>query len=237
MHITVWDEALQLSDEKVREVYPDGIARVIGDYLKKALGCEVTCTHAKMEDWGLPGELLKRTDVLIFWAHKTHGCFPDALAAQLCQRVLRGMGLIVLHSAHLSKIFKQLMGTSCTLKYRYDDYVRIWTVDPTHPIAQGLPEYFDLENEEMYGEYFDIPKPDDVVFASWFLGGNIFRGGCTWRRGYGKVFYFQPGHETDRAFYNENVLKILLNGAKWAFPQEIKTNIGCEKCPAINIHK
>ena len=148
-----------------------------------------------------------------------HNQVDDKIVARVHQRVLDGMGLIVLHSGHFSKIFKMLMGTGCDLKWREDGRKeRLWVVDPGHPIADGLPEYFELPQTEMYGEHFDIPQPDQLVFVSWFAGGEVFRSGCCWHRSKGKVFYFRPGHETYPIFYDKTVQKVLANGVRWAAP-------------------
>lgn len=239
MRVVVWDEKLHEKEEKVREVYPNGIAAEIAAGIKKELthvvDLEVVCLNSDMEEFGLTEETLNETDVLVFWAHRSHNAFSDEIVERIYNRVMKGMGLIVLHSAHLSKVFKRLMGTSCTLKYRFGDYARIWTTTPSHPIARGIPEYFDLDEEEMYGEFFDIPKPDDVVFTTWFSGGNLFRGGCTWQRGYGKVFYFHPGHDTNSAYYNSTVLKVISNAVLWAAPTKERADIKCEEYPKINL--
>ncbi len=142
------------------------------------------------------------------------------------QRVLDGMGLVVLHSAHFSKVFKKLMGTTCDLKWREaDDKERIWIVDPTHPITEGLGEYIDIEKEEMYGEHFDIPAPDELIFVSWFEGGEVFRSGATFKRGRGKIFYFRPGHETYPTYYHEDVQKVIQNGVKWVHNEGTPKNV------------
>lgn len=239
MRVVVWDEKLHEKEERVREVYPNGIAAEIAAGIKKELthvdDFEVVCLNSDMEEFGLTEETLNETDVLVYWAHRSHNAFPDEIVERIYNRVMKGMGLIVLHSAHLSKVFKRLMGTSCTLKYRFGDYARIWTTTPSHPIARGIPEFFDLDEEEMYGEFFDIPKPDDVVFTTWFSGGNLFRGGCTWQRGYGKVFYFHPGHDTNSAYYNSTVLKVIANAVLWAAPTKVRADIKCEEYPKINL--
>jgi trehalose utilization protein len=241
MRIVVWDENLHKKEEEVQKVYPRGIAEEIAGGINRELSFadnfEVTCLNSDMDEFGLTEEILEKTDVLIFWAHRTHGIFSDEIVERIYNRVMKGMGLIVLHSAHLSKVFKRLMGTSCTLKYRYGDFARIWTTSPSHPIAKGIPEFFDLEEEEMYGEFFDIPKPDDVVFTTWFSGGNLFRGGCTWQRGYGKVFYFHPGHDTNSAYYNPLVLKVISNAVLWAAPIKEREDIRCEEYSRINLRK
>jgi len=79
----------------------------------------------------------------------------------------------------------------------------------------------------MYGEPFDIPAPEDTVFISWFAGGEVFRAGVTFRRGYGRIFYFQPGHETYPIYYDESIRLILRNAADWAAPTSRVKNIGC----------
>ena len=239
MRFFVWDEKLHEKEERVREVYPNGIAAEIAGGIKKELtsanDCEIVCLNSDIEEFGFTEETLNETDVLVFWAHRSHDVFPDEIVERICNRVMKGMGLIVLHSAHLSKVFKRLMGTSCTLKYRFGDFARVWTTTPSHPIARGIPEFFDLEEEEMYGEFFDIPKPDDVVFTTWFSGGNIFRGGCTWQRGFGKVFYFHPGHDTNLAYYNPTVLKVISNAVLWVAPTKEREEIRCEEYPKINL--
>jgi trehalose utilization protein len=108
-----------------------------------------------------------------------------------------------------------MMGTSCSLLWReIGEKERLWVVNPAHPIVEGFGPYFELPHTEMYGEFFDIPTPDELVLISWFLGGEVFRSGCVWNRGKGKVFYFRPGHETFPIYYDANVLKIIENGVR-----------------------
>jgi trehalose utilization protein len=169
---------------------------------------------------GLSEAVLAETDVLTWWGHVAHGDVQDAIVDRVQQRVLEGMGLIVLHSGHHAKVFKRLMGTSCNLKWREaHEKERVWTLEPGHPIAEGIGEYFELPHHEMYGERFDIPKPDDVVFTSWFEGGEVFRSGCTFQRGHGRIFYFSPGHETYPIYHDATVLKIVHNACRWAAPR------------------
>jgi trehalose utilization protein len=166
---------------------------------------------------GLTTDVLANTDVLIWWGHAAHGDVADEIVERVAQRVWEGMGLILLHSAHFSKIFKRLMGSPCALKWREaGERERIWVVNPRHPIAEGLPEHFVLENEEMYGEPFSVPEPLETVFISWFQGGEVFRSGMTWRRGAGNIFYFRPGHETYPTYHDATVGKVLRNAVKWA---------------------
>jgi trehalose utilization protein len=80
-----------------------------------------------------------------------------------------------------------------------------------------VPAHFELL-EEMYGEPFYIPKPDDLIFTTWYQDGNIFRGGATFTRGLGKIFYFHPGHEFCRSFYDPIVQRIIKNAIKWCAP-------------------
>ncbi|MDX9971722.1 MAG: ThuA domain-containing protein [FCB group bacterium] len=222
IRVTVWNEGVhEKIDEKVRAVYPEGLAAPIADYLRKQPG--IASVHVSLLDdpgQGLTDEILDNTDVIAWWGHKVHEQVSDENVDRLQERIVqRGMGLIVLHSGHLAKIFRRLMGTGCMLKWReIGEKERLWVVDPSHPIVDGLPEYIELEHEEMYGEHFDIPQPDQQVFVSWFQGGEVFRSGCCWHRGRGKVFYFRPGHETYPTYYNEQVLKVIHNAVKWAAP-------------------
>ncbi|GGI46924.1 trehalose utilization protein ThuA [Paenibacillus marchantiophytorum] len=218
LRVTVWNEFRhEKESEIVRAAYPDGIHTAIGEGLAGA----VDVTYATLDDaeHGLSEEVLNNTDVLIWWGHKAHDEVQDAIVDRVQKRVWQGMGLIVLHSGHFSKVFKKLMGTSCDLKWREaDEKERLWVVAPGHPIVEGIGEYIDLEAEEMYGEHFDIPQPDELIMVSWFEGGEVFRSGCTFNRGNGKIFYFRPGHETYRTYYNEQIRRVISNAVHWAAP-------------------
>ncbi|MET3729152.1 trehalose utilization protein [Fictibacillus halophilus] len=217
--VTVWNENRhEQKNPVVKEIYPKGIHGAIQEFLEKA-GHDVNTATLDDAQHGLTDEVLNNTDVLVWWGHLAHDEVEDEIVNKVYQRVLDGMGLLVLHSGHFSKIFKKLMGTSCDLKWREaDEKERIWIVNPSHPIANGLGEYIELEKEEMYGEHFDIPAPDDLVFVSWFEGGEVFRSGAAYNRGKGKVFYFRPGHETYPTYYNEDVQKVITNAVSFLAP-------------------
>lgn len=217
----------------IKAIYPKGLMETLTDPMNEKDDIEVTVVDRYMPEYGMTDEQLENTDVLIWWAHITPQMMPDALAMKIRDRVLKGMGLILLHSSHPSKIANLLLGTSGSLKWRDDDYCRVWNINPTHPIAQGIPESIEIPGEEMYGEPFDIPNPEDIVFLSWFRGGEVFRSGCTWRRGYGKIFYFQPGHETNNTYHNPYVQKIVENAVRWAAPTVWRENFDCpHACPS-----
>ncbi len=205
-------------DKEPIKVYPNGMHTVIADYLNNQDGIIAQTATLDDPEHGLTEEVLANTDVLTWWGHMAHNEVSDEVVERVHKRIIDdGMGLIVLHSGHFSKIFKKLMGTSCDLKWREaGEKERLWLVDYAHPIADGLPEYFELPQTEMYGEPFGIPQPDEQVFISWFEGGEVFRSGCCWHRGRGKIFYFRPGHETYPIYYNENVMKVIANGVRWA---------------------
>ncbi|WP_210608307.1 ThuA domain-containing protein [Priestia flexa] len=221
--VTVWNENRhEQKNPVVREVYPEGIHGAIASFLQEAGYAAATATLDEPEH-GLTDEVLENTDVLVWWGHLAHEEVSDEVVKKVQQRVLDGMGLIVLHSGHFSKIFKTLMGTSCDLKWREaDEKERLWVIDPSHPIAEGISEFIELEREEMYGEHFDIPAPDELVFTSWFEGGEIFRSGCTYKRGNGKVFYFRPGHETYPTYHNKDIQRVIVNAVNWAKPVDRK---------------
>ncbi|OAS88390.1 MULTISPECIES: ThuA domain-containing protein [Metabacillus] len=221
--VTVWNENRhEQKNPVVSEIYPKGIHGAIAEFLQSD-NYEVRTATLDEPEHGLTEEVLENTDVLVWWGHLAHHEVQDEIVKKVQQRVLDGMGLIVLHSGHFSKIFKVLMGTSCDLKWREaDEKERLWVVDPTHPIAEGIGEYIELEKEEMYGEHFDIPAPDELIFTSWFEGGEIFRSGCTFKRGNGKIFYFRPGHETYPTYYNEQVQQVIKNAVKYVKPVERK---------------
>lgn len=217
--ITVWNEYISEKDiPESKNIYPKGMHRVIADFLIKE-GFIVRTATLEEPEHGLTEKVLADTDVLIWWGHRAHDKVNDFIVERIYKRVLEGMGLIVLHSGHMSKIFRRLMGTSCRLKWREDGKMeRIWIVAPWHPIAEGLGDYFEIEHTEMYGEPFDIPPPDELVFISWFEGGEVFRSGCCFYRGMGKIFYFRPGHETYPIYYDKNVQRVIINAVKWVKP-------------------
>ncbi len=224
IRVTIWNEFVHEQKEpRIMEMYPGGIHAELARGLAHDDFVIRTATLSQDDEHGLSEEVLRDTDVLLWWGHIAHKQVSDTVAERVVNRVHEGMGLIPMHSAHMSKPFVRLMGTPCSLQWReMNERAHVWTVAPSHPIAQGVPLEFTLEHEEMYGEVFHIPKPDDIVFITWFQGGNVFRGGCTFTRGAGKIFYFHPGHETLPSFKNENVLRVLSNAIRWAVPPERK---------------
>jgi trehalose utilization protein len=219
IRVTVWGEFRhEKSHEAVRKVYPKGMHTVIAKGLNAQEGLKAKTATLDEPEHGLTEAVLKKTDVLTWWGHMAHHDVKDEIVNRVHARVLEGMGLIVLHSGHFSKIFQKLMGTSCNLMWREleNEHTRLWVTAPNHPIANGLGPYFELPHEEMYGEFFDIPAPDELVLVSWFAGGEVFRSGCCFNRGHGRIFYFQPGHETFPTYYDENVMKVIGNAVRWA---------------------
>ena len=77
-----------------------------------------------------------------------------------------------------------------------------------------------IDHQEMYGEFFDIPTPDDLVFISSFTGGEVFRSGVTFTRGRGRIFYFSPGDQEYPVYFHPQVRRVLANGVRWAAPAE-----------------
>ena len=241
IRVTIWNEGVhEKKSEAVRKIYPKGMGWPIAQYLKRQQGiASVHISELHDKDQGLSDKILNNTDVMTWWGHMAHGEVTDENVARVHQRVLNGMGLVVLHSGHHSKIFRKLMGTGCDLRWReIGERERIWVVDPAHPIADGLSDYFELQHEEMYGEHFDIPQPDQQVFVSWFEGGEVFRSGCCWHRSQGKIFYFRPGHETFPTYHDKTVLKVIYNGIKWVAPSGVKklTRGGLEPLEEVRPH-
>jgi trehalose utilization protein len=220
IRVTVWSEFRhEKQSPEIAKIYPEGIHGAIAAGLKTDPQLEVRTATLDEPEHGLTSKALADTDVLTWWGHMAHDEVKDEIITRVQQRIIEGMGLIVLHSGHYSKMFKRMMGTSCALRWREaDEKERLWVVEPGHPIVDGLPPYFELPREEMYGERFDIPNPDAVVFIGWFAGGNVFRSGCTFTRGKGRIFYFQPGHETYPIYFDANVRKVIANAVRWAAP-------------------
>jgi len=231
MRVTVWNEYRhERQNPVVSAIYPNGIHAAIAEGLRANGIADVTTVTLDDPHQGLPPERLRATDVLVWWGHRAHDEVSDELAAAVAEQVNLGMGLVVLHSGHFSKPFKRLTGTSCTVRWRADgELERIWVVDPAHPIAQGIPPHFEIAKEEMYCEPFEIPAPDELVFLSWFKGGEVFRSGCCYRRGRGRVFYFRPGHETFPTYHHATVNQVIANGVRWAMP------VAREEGPMLNV--
>ena len=215
---TVWGENVhERTNATVGNLYPDGMHGCIAAALNASGGIEATTATLQEPEHGLSAARLAETDVLLWWGHAAHGEVDDVVVERVAEQVWAGMGLILLHSSHFSKIFKRLMGTPCNLSWREaGERERLWVVNPRHPVADGLPPSFVLENEEMYGEPFGVPEPLETVFISWFQGGEVFRSGLTYRRGAGNIFYFRPGHETYPTYHDQTVQRVLANAVRWA---------------------
>jgi trehalose utilization protein len=221
IRLTIWNEHRhEKRNPKVAEIYPEGIHGALAKYLRTRPGIEVsTATLDTDADHGLSAARLASTDVLTWWGHLHHDEVCDAVVQRVHDRILAGMGFIALHSAHYSGIFKRLMGTTCELKWRdAGEREILWATRPGHPILDGIDDHFILEREEMYGEYFDIPSPDETLLISSFAGGEVFRSLCTFSRGAGRIVYFRPGHETFPTYYDKNVLRIIENSIRWTTP-------------------
>jgi trehalose utilization protein len=228
IRVTVWGENFHENTDRDRagmaERYPDGMHGAIAAGLTELLGdaVEVRTATQDQPEHGLSQDVLDNTDVLTWWGHATHAGVDDAVVERVHRRVLGGMGLLVLHSAHFSKIFITLMGTTCSLAWRNDAETElVWNVSPSHPISQGVPQPIVIDQQEMYGEYFDIPAPDELIFLSTFSGGEVFRSGCCWRRGKGKVFYFSPGDQEYPVYHHPDIKRVLANAVQWAQPDRV----------------
>jgi trehalose utilization protein len=218
VRVTIWNEFIQeRRDPPVRAIYPDGMHRVLAAGISPLGEFRVRTATLDEPEHGLTEEVLAETDVLTWWGHEAHGAVSDAVVDRVQREVLGGMGLIVLHSGHFSRPFQRLMGTSCSLKWREDGaHERLWNLRPGHPVLDGIGETIELAEEEMYGERFDIPEPDELLMIGWFPGGEVFRSLCTWTRGLGKVVYFQPGHETHPTYHVPEIQRIVANACRWA---------------------
>ena len=226
IRVTVWGENYHENAERDRagmaERYPEGMHGAIAAGLRELLGeaVDVRTATQNQPGHGLTDDVLDSSDVLTWWGHATHGRVDDVVVDRVQQRVLGGMGLLVLHSAHFSKIFTRLMGTTCSLAWRNSaDAELVWTVAPAHPITRGVPQPIVINEHEMYGEYFDIPAPDELIFISSFTGGEVFRSGCCWRRGKGKIFYFSPGDQAYPIYHHPDIRRVLANAVQWARPE------------------
>ena len=234
INVTVWGEFRhEKKNPKVAAIYPQGMHETIAGFLRRSPDLQVRTATLDEPEHGLTESVLEHTDVLLWWGHLAHHEVADSVVARVQRRVLEGMGLVVLHSGHHSKIFRALMGTVCSLKWRdATDKERLWNVCPSHPITQGVGDYFEIPAEEMYGEPFGIPTPDELLFISWFTGGEVFRSGATWQRGHGRIFYFRPGHETYPTYHLPPVQLVITNSVRWARPT-VRISDQCPNSPAL----
>lgn len=234
IRVTVWHEYRhEKKDESVRRLYPEGMHQTLAAYLKTLSGVQVRTATLDEPEQGLPQSVVDTTDVMLWWGHLAHAEVQDTIVDRVQARVLAGMGLVVLHSGHHAKIFKRLMGTTCNLKWRDEGgQETLFVTKPGHPVLAGIDDHFVLEQEEMYGEYFDVPEPDELLLISSFSAGEVFRSCMTWQRGAGKIVYFRPGHESYPSYHNPNVLRIIGNAVRWASPTEGgKVPPGCPNPP------
>ncbi|WP_411374590.1 ThuA domain-containing protein [Arthrobacter sp. MPF02] len=222
LKILVWNEGVHEANNEpphIGEIYPDGIHGAIAAGLRSHYPeAEITTAVLATDDeHGLHEEVLAGTDVLLWWGHKAHHEVSDAVVERVHRHVLGGMGLLVLHSGHFAKVFTRLLGTSCSLAWRNEgERELVWTVKPSHPIAEGVDSPIVIPEQEMYGELFDIPDPDDLIFISSFAGGEVFRSGVTFTRGKGRIFYFSPGDQEYPVYHHPQIQRVLANGVKWA---------------------
>ena len=219
IRVTIWNEYIHERElPEIAAVYPEGIHNQIASFLSLDSELTIRCSTLQDPDQGLSEDILNDTDVLIYWAHCAHEEVSDETVERVVKHIRRGMGFIGLHSAHYCKILRNILGTTMTLNWKDDDSERLFVTCPSHPIAAGIDSVIELPDEELYGEYFDIPKPDDVIFTGWFKSGAVFRSGVTFTRGNGRIFYFQPGHEAYPIYYNPQIQKIINNAVHWAVP-------------------
>lgn len=234
LRVLVWGENVhEQKNRVVQQIYPKGMHTCIAKGIARERRCQVRTATLQEPQHGLTERVLDQTDVLVWWGHAAHGKVSDRVVERVLKRIWEGMGFVALHSSHYSKIFKGLMGTSCSLTWREaGERERLWVCNPAHPIARGVDRYLELPNSEMYGEPFAVPTPDEILFISWFEGGDVFRSGCTWKRGNGKIFYFAPGHEVYPIYHDPMVQLVIRNAVAWAAPDPEKWIDGCPQIPA-----
>jgi len=225
IRVTIWNEFRhEKTNPKAAEIYPNGIHEAIAAHLRTDSRLHISTATLDEPEHGLSEDVVRQTDVMLWWGHLAHDELSNLIVERIYMRVMAGMGLVVLHSGHFSRVFRKLMGTSCDLKWREsNDREVLWVTRPGHPILEGIDDHFVLPVEEMYGEFFDIPEPDETLLISSFTGGEVFRSGCTFTRGAARIFYFRPGHETFPTYYDPNVRRVIQNAVHWCAPRrEIK---------------
>ena len=100
IRVTVWNENVHEKEiPEVTRLYPQGIHGELAAYLRTLGDIEVRTATLDDPDCGLTDEVLDNTDVMMWWGHCAHDRVPDEIARKVADPVLRGMGLIVMHSA------------------------------------------------------------------------------------------------------------------------------------------
>ena len=222
LRVTVWSEVIDpVLEPRAVTYYPDDINVYLAEFLSIEHDFEVRTANLRQKENGLSQEILNDTDVLVWWSHLYDDQVSDETAQRVAETVLNGMGILFLHASLGSKPAKILLGTnSNTGKYReIGEKEKIWVVDRSHPVVDGMEkEYIEIPASEMYGEPYGIPTPDDIVFISWFEGGEVLRSGVDWKKGAGKVFFFAPGHEEFPVYYHSEIQKAVKNIVRWLKP-------------------
>ena len=229
MRVTVWNENVHEGrDESVQRVYPEGIHEVVADGIRRGLGRDAVVTTATLDQpgQGLPAEVVRATDVLVWWSHIANDQLCDEVVDRVIARVERGMGLVLLHSALYSRVSLELLGTSCALdRWAPDNEQQVWTVKAGHPITAGVPSPIVIPADELYAEPCDLPEPDELVFISSYSGGAVFRSGCCFRRGDGRIFYFSPGDQQYPVYRQSEVRKVIANAVAWVAPRGLLAEV------------
>lgn len=234
IRVTIWNEHVhERTDADVAALYPSGIHGAIAAGIASFGDLVIRTATLGDPEHGLTDAVLDATDTLVWWGHVAHDQVTDTVVDRVQAAVLGGMGLVVLHSGHESRIFRRLMGTTCSLRWRESgEHERLWNLRPDHPVLAGIGETVELVEEEMYGEPFAIPDPDELLMIGWFPGGEVFRSLCTWTRGAGRIVYLQPGHETHPTFHHPDILCIIGNACRWAAPRVRGTAPSSVNAPA-----
>lgn len=215
MRVVVWSEGEVHGHEATG--YPEGMPAAIADAVRGIPEAQVEIASIDDADQGVPDERLRQADVLLWWSHMRHEDLLSATVDRVVSAVEHGLGLVALHSAISSPVFRRLVGTTGGFGgWRHGDREVLWTVDPSHPICRGVEFPVVMPQQEMYSEPANLPTPDELVFISSFSGGEVFRSGITYRRGVGRIFYFSPGHEEYPVFLHPGVRGILANATSWA---------------------
>jgi trehalose utilization protein len=235
IRVTIFCEHNQDRYEPVKSVYPDGMHAAIAGAYDEESGFRVTIATQDMPEHGLSKEVLNETDVLIWWSHIDNNLLSDAVANEVCKRVVRdGMGFVALHSACYSKPWQRLLG----IEYEAGEWgrfrtmpkgekERLWVVTPGHAICEGIGDCIEIPQDEMYGEPMLMPDPDKLLFIAWWEGGDVCRSGTLFERGRGKIFGFTPGHETFPIYYQPEIRQVLRNAARFlARPSGLRISAG-----------
>jgi trehalose utilization protein len=104
LRVLVWDE----QQDAQKQAYPNFLGNHLAEDLKKEF--DVRSVSIKDPEQGLSKDNLEWADVVVWWGHLRHQEVNEEAVAAIVAKITEGKcGLVALHSAHYSQVFKASM--------------------------------------------------------------------------------------------------------------------------------